>query len=53
MVGPTLSKRLHGKVIEMGNVKVSLHRGLYHKLSSDSPPDVIIGETLILSQHVM
>ena len=45
MVGPKLSKKLHGKVIEMGNVKVSLHRGLYHKLLNDSPPDVVIGET--------
>lgn len=43
MIGPKLSKKLHGKIIEIGNVKVSLHRGLYHKHTSDCPPDVVIG----------
>ncbi|KAI0228265.1 Zinc finger MYND domain-containing protein 15 [Lamellibrachia satsuma] len=43
MIGPKLSRKLHGKVIEMGNVKVTLHRGLYHTFTCVITPDVVIG----------
>ena len=50
MIGTKISKKLDGKVVEMRNVKVTLHRGLYHTVDLETPPDVVIGECLCESK---
>ena len=52
MIGPKISKKLDRKVVEMRNVKVTLHRGLHHTVDLETAPDVVIGGCLCDSQLV-
>ena len=45
MIGPEVDSKLHKKVIEEKQVKVTFHRGLYHKYSAAVKPHLVVGES--------
>ncbi|KAL3867345.1 hypothetical protein ACJMK2_044554 [Sinanodonta woodiana] len=43
MFGNEMSKKLHGKEIAVGNVTVTIHRKLHHRVESKRKPHLVVG----------
>ena len=44
LIGPAVSKKVSGKLVQIRNVQITLQKGLYHKLHL-TKPDLVIGES--------
>ena len=43
LIGPGVSKKVDGKEMEMGNIRVTIQKGVYHQCKTENP-DLVLGE---------